>query len=230
MTPSAPDRGSKEPDPAPDEHDQSTTDEQDQNQPAGQQHQPRRSRARVWLLLAGVALLCYALDQGTKALALAKLQPYDPSPPSFLSGLVKFRLVFNSGAAFSFGTNSTIVFTVLAMAALVGCLVFVVPRVRTLAAGAVTGLALAGIAGNLTDRIFRAPGNLRGHVIDFIALPNFAVFNVADMCITATALLVILGSLRAGLAESRAAKQAAQGGDQDSESSASAAPPADGRS
>ena len=45
------------------------------------------------------------------------------------------------------------------------------------------GLLLAGVAGNLTDRLVREPGPLRGHVIDFFMLPNWPVFNVADICI-----------------------------------------------
>ncbi|MCW2846585.1 MAG: peptidase signal peptidase, partial [Marmoricola sp.] len=55
------------------------------------------------------------------------------------------------------------------------------------------GLLLAGVTGNLVDRIFRAPGPFRGHVVDFFALPNWPVFNVADICIdVAGALFVIL--------------------------------------
>ena len=50
---------------------------------------------------------------------------------------------------------------------------------------------LAGITGNLADRLFREPGPFRGHVVDFIQLPYFAIFNVADMFITAAAVLVI---------------------------------------
>ena len=54
------------------------------------------------------------------------------------------------------------------------------------------GLLLAGVAGNLTDRLFREPGPLRGHVIDFLMLPHWPVFNVADMCINVAAVLIIL--------------------------------------
>jgi signal peptidase II len=54
------------------------------------------------------------------------------------------------------------------------------------------GLLTAGVGGNLTDRIFRSPGVLRGHVVDFLELPYWPVFNVADMCITAAAVMVVV--------------------------------------
>jgi signal peptidase II len=57
---------------------------------------------------------------------------------------------------------------------------------------AVLGLALGGVLGNLTDRIFREPSVFNGHVIDWIELPNFPVFNVADMAIVAAALVSVL--------------------------------------
>ena len=59
------------------------------------------------------------------------------------------------------------------------------------------GWLLAGVAGNLTDRLFRAPGPFEGHVVDFIAVRGFAIFNVADMCITGAAGLLIFWSFRA---------------------------------
>ena len=57
------------------------------------------------------------------------------------------------------------------------------------------GMVLAGISGNLVDRIWRTPGPLRGHVVDFISLPHFAIFNVADVFITVTAVLAVVMSI-----------------------------------
>ena len=54
------------------------------------------------------------------------------------------------------------------------------------------GLLCAGVSGNLTDRLFRQPGVLRGHVVDFFQLPHFAIFNVADMCITSAAVMIMI--------------------------------------
>ena len=61
---------------------------------------------------------------------------------------------------------------------------------------AIVGLLLAGVAGNLTDRMFREPGPFRGHVIDFLMLPNWPVFNVADMCINVAAGLILIQAFR----------------------------------
>lgn len=141
------------------------------------------------MLVAVVAVLGYLIDLGTKTLALARLDPHDP--PVFLGGLLTLQLIFNPGAAFSMGEDFTLVLSLVAVAALVLVLARLVPRVRTTAWAVAVGLLLAGIAGNLTDRLFRPPGPLRGHVIDFLQLPHFAIFNVADMCITGAAALII---------------------------------------
>ena len=58
------------------------------------------------------------------------------------------------------------------------------------------GFLLAGVLGNLTDRVFRAPGFLRGHVVDFLQLPHWPVFNVADMCINVAAVVIIVQAVR----------------------------------
>ncbi|MGA4507133.1 signal peptidase II [Propionibacteriaceae bacterium G1746] len=156
----------------------------------------------VWGALVAVFVVGYAIDQVTKALAVRHLDPADP--PSYLGGLLTLRLIRNPGAAFSMGAAFTEVLSVLAIAALVFCAVWLAPRVRTVAQGAVLGLAMAGIAGNLTDRLLRAPGPLRGHVIDFFSVPNFAIFNVADICLTTAAGIVIIWSLLEGRREKAA--------------------------
>ena len=57
-------------------------------------------------------------------------------------------------------------------------------------------LVLGGALGNLVDRFFRSPGFLRGHVVDFVAVGWWPVFNVADSCVTIGAILLIVRSLR----------------------------------
>jgi len=58
------------------------------------------------------------------------------------------------------------------------------------------GMLLAGVMGNLADRIFRAPGPLSGHVVDFMALPHWPVFNVADVCINIAAIVIVIQAMR----------------------------------
>lgn len=140
--------------------------------------------------MIGVAAGGYLVDRLAKGWALATLDP--TNPVSLLGGLVHFRLVFNSGAAFSMGENLTVILSVFALMATVFVLTWVWPRVRTMSQAVTAGLLVAGITGNLTDRLIRPPGPLRGEVVDFIALPHFAIFNVADMCITFAAGLFIV--------------------------------------
>ncbi|MSS45819.1 signal peptidase II [Cutibacterium sp. WCA-380-WT-3A] len=148
-------------------------------------------RLRRWRLsMVVIAVLGYGLDQWTKAEAVAHLDPVDP--PRVLGGLVTLRLLRNPGAAFSMGSTATVVISLFAIAMLVAVCVWGVPRARHRWSIIACGMLLAGICGNLTDRIFRAPGPLRGHVVDFISLPHFAVFNVADIFITSTAVLVVV--------------------------------------
>ena len=58
-------------------------------------------------------------------------------------------------------------------------------------------LVLGGALGNLMDRIFRSPGFMRGHVVDFVAVGWWPVFNLADSCVTIGAILLVVRSLRA---------------------------------
>ena len=154
-------------------------------------------RRHGWLII--VCVVAYAVDLATKQLAIHLLQP--PTAYSILGGWVKFELYFNSGAAFSMGQRFTVVIACVGLLALVIIAVFVAPRADGRLENIVTGLFLAGIAGNVTDRLFRAPGPFHGHVVDFISLRYFAVFNVADMCITAAAttlvVLLLVTQLRA---------------------------------
>lgn len=144
------------------------------------------------LLAVGLWFVGLALDQITKFVALTRLSPgegIDVIPP-----VLYFDLYFNSGAAFGMGEDATVLFSVFAIVAALGCLFVALPRIRRIWHGIALGLLLAGITGNLYDRLFQPPGALHGHVIDFLRVPHFAVFNVADMCITIAAALIIVGS------------------------------------
>jgi signal peptidase II len=144
-------------------------------------------------LTFGIAIGVVLLDQLTKWLAVRYLEGQDPI--ELLGGLVTLTFLRNPGAAFSFGTGFTFVFTAIAL----GVSIFIVRKSRELGsigwAIALGGL-LGGAVGNLIDRVFRAPGLFQGHVVDFITFPNFAVFNLADSAIVCSSILMVLLALR----------------------------------
>ena len=152
------------------------------------------SRRTPALFAAGVALVGLGVDQASKRAVLETLSP--GQPVEIVGSLVRFNLIFNPGAAFSLGTSMTLALSIFAIVALLACVFIALSKVRTLSQALAVGLMMAGISGNLHDRIFRAPGPLLGHVVDFIQLHHFAIFTVADMCITSAAFLIILLSLR----------------------------------
>ena len=151
------------------------------------------SRPRIRALLFGSFALLYALDQVTKWLAVDRLTGRPDK--ELLGQVLVLHLTRNPGAAFSTGTSHTELFTVLAVAAVVVVL-WLSRRLRSRAWAVAFGLLLAGIIGNLTDRVFRAPGVLRGHVVDFLMLPHWPIFNVADMCINVAAALILVLAFR----------------------------------
>lgn len=160
---------------------------------ADTQSDPSPIRRRGVGLLVAVAVATLVIDLVTKIVAVATLS--DRSPVELLGGLLTLRLTRNSGAAFSLAEGYTVVFSTVAIV-----VVFVIARIaRRLASrgwAVALGLLLGGAMGNLTDRIFRAPGVLRGHVVDFLELPNWPVFNVADSAIVTAGCLMVLLALR----------------------------------
>ena len=109
--------------------------------------------------------------------------------------LLVLHLTRNPGAAFSTGTEYTVVLSCLAVVAV--CVVLYLSlRVRSVLWAVGLGLLLAGVSGNLTDRVLREPGPMRGHVIDFLMLPNWPVFNIADICINVAAGVILLQAFR----------------------------------
>jgi signal peptidase II len=151
---------------------------------------------RVGLMIAVLLIAAFAigLDQWTKNLAEANLDPSDPV--RILGGLVYLDLTWNSGAAFSLGTDYTWIFTTVASAVVVFLIVLSSRIVYPVWAIAI-GLVLGGAAGNLLDRYFREPGFPNGHVVDFISVlkPDaqaFPIFNVADSALCCGVVLIVL--------------------------------------
>lgn len=158
----------------------------------------RRKRAQA-LLLLGLAVVVFALDQLSKNWVVANLPEGETVP--VLGGFLQWHFVRNPGAAFSMATGATWVFTLLAVV-VVGVILWQVRRLGSRSWATFLALLLGGVLGNLTDRLTREPGFPEGHVIDFILTPwmwlgfNPAIYNVADMAIVVAMGLFILISLR----------------------------------
>ena len=149
---------------------------------------------RSALTLVAVAVMVIALDSATKEWATNALEGKDPI--RLLGGALFFSFTRNSGAAWSMGSNYTFVFPfiALAVAAWIG---WTARKLRSLPWAIALGLVLGGAMGNLADRVFRFPGGISGHVVDFISLfdahgQRFPIFNIADMSLFFGVCLAIL--------------------------------------
>ena len=149
---------------------------------------PKR-RIGLFVLVAATVLV---LDQVSKLLIVAHMA--DRPPIQLLGSLLTITYTRNSGAAFSLGTGFTLIFTAVAVAVAV-VIIRSARRLYSVAWAVALGALLGGALGNLTDRMLRAPGPGRGHVVDWIQLPHFAVFNLADSAITCSAVAMVLLSI-----------------------------------
>ena len=145
-----------------------------------------RPRSRtVWVVVALAGIV--ATDQLTKAWAVAALRH---GPRHVIGDFLVLDVARNGGSAFSRFQGYT---PVLAVVAIV-IAVFVARTLRSATdrwtlVGLV--LVLGGALGNLADRLARSPGFLRGHVVDFVAVGWWPLFNFADSCITVGAIVLI---------------------------------------
>jgi signal peptidase II len=146
------------------------------------------------VILGLVALCVYLVDQIAKLLVVAHL--YEGQQIQVLGQLLQFHFVKNAGAAFSIGTGSTWIFSIVGVGVL-GFVIWYAPRIRSMAWAVLFGLLLGGLLGNLTDRLFREPGFGVGHVVDFLQIPVLpAIFNLADVAIVSSMVLFLLLTLR----------------------------------
>ena len=150
-----------------------------------QRHIPAR-------LIWAPAWSIWLIDFASKQWAVSALSS---NPVEILGELLKLTLVRNSGAAFSFATGFAVVFALLSLAVVIG-VTYYSTRITSRGWQVTAGLLLGGVLGNLTDRIFREPGFLSGHVIDFIQIPYWPVFNIADSAIVVAAFLALSLTLR----------------------------------
>ncbi|MEU8230862.1 signal peptidase II [Actinoplanes sp. NPDC048967] len=149
---------------------------------------------RAVAVLAITALLAVVLDQVVKELSTKGLT--EGEPVRILGGLVYLSLLRNSGAAFSLGSGYTWVFPLVTIL-VIGWIGFMVRKLRSVPWAIALGLVLGGALGNLGDRLFRAPGPFQGHVVDMISVfgpygEHFAVFNIADSCLSVGVVLAVL--------------------------------------
>ncbi|WP_430779880.1 signal peptidase II [Actinoplanes sp. G11-F43] len=161
---------------------------------ADEQAAPRGFAPRAVAVLATTMLVAVAVDQWTKHLSTENLDPGEPV--RILGGLVYLSLLRNPGAAFSMGSDYTWIFPVITLV-VVGVIGWMATRLRSVPWGVSLGLVLGGAIGNLIDRLFRAPGPLHGHVVDMISVfgprgEYFAVFNIADSCLSVGVVLAVL--------------------------------------
>ncbi|MGW6426740.1 signal peptidase II [Nocardia sp. NPDC055053] len=139
-------------------------------------------------MLLIIAVVLFGLDLLTKCLAVAFIDPGESVP--IIGDFARFTLVRNPGAAFSMATGMTWLLTLIAAAVVVG-VIRIGRTLRSLWWAIGLGMVLGGALGNLVDRIFRYPGPLQGHVVDFVAVGWWPVFNVADSAIVCGAILLV---------------------------------------
>ncbi|MFI9241270.1 signal peptidase II [Streptomyces sp. NPDC053086] len=155
--------------------------------------QRQTGRGRRIAVLFAVAVFAYALDLISKLLVVSRLEGH--APIRLVGDLLELHAIRNPGAAFGFGAAFTIIFTLIAAAVIV-VIIRLARKLYSFPWAVALGLLLGGALGNLTDRIFRAPGVFEGEVVDFIAPKGFAVFNLADSAIVCGGVLIVLLSFR----------------------------------
>jgi signal peptidase II len=150
---------------------------------------PKRRRVGV---LVSTALIVLALDIISKVTVVAQLSGRSVR---LLGGFLTLLVSRNPGAAFSIGTSMTVVFSVIAVSVIV-VILRTSRRIRSVPWALTLGLLLGGATGNLADRIFRYPGLFRGYVVDWIDVPHWPVFNLADSAVVCGGILAVLLSMR----------------------------------
>lgn len=148
---------------------------------------------RRWRTLFSVAWAVWVLDLATKIWAVNNLS-YKSNIKVF-GEFFQLTFVRNSGAAFSFAAGATFFLSLFGLIVM-SAILYYSPQITSRGWAVVLGLVLGGILGNMVDRIFREPGVLRGHVIDWMQLPNWPVFNIADTAIVIAALISMVLTAR----------------------------------
>jgi signal peptidase II len=154
---------------------------------------PTDAPPRRTVSLAVTAAVVLIADIVSKVAVVATIAP--GQRVHVLGDLLEITETRNGGAAFSIGPGATILFTLVAVV-VAGVIVREARRMVSRGWAVTLGLLLGGALGNLVDRIFRTPGPLRGHVVDWIQLPHWPVFNIADSAIVVGGCLAVLLATR----------------------------------
>ncbi|MFF3952450.1 signal peptidase II [Streptomyces sp. NPDC001890] len=158
----------------------------------GGESAPARGRRKVAVLFV-VAVFAYLVDLISKMIVVAKLEHHEPI--QLIGDWLQLSAIRNAGAAFGIGEAFTVIFTFIAATVIV-VIARLARKLYSLPWAIALGLLLGGALGNLTDRIFRAPGVFEGAVVDFIAPAHFAVFNLADSAIVCGGILIVILSFK----------------------------------
>lgn len=151
-------------------------------------------RSRFLVIVLAVAIGVVVLDQLTKAWAVAELAPRVGESIEVLGTFLRFTYVENTGAAFGIGSAYTWVFSIIAVTVAV-VILRTARKLGSVPWAIALGGLLGGAVGNLIDRLTREPGIGQGFVVDFIALPYWPVFNIADIAVTTSAVAMVVLSL-----------------------------------
>jgi signal peptidase II len=141
------------------------------------------ARGARWGLAGLVVLLVLLVDQATKALVRGSI---DPGEQNEVVGPLSFVNVHNRGVAFGFLDGGGPIVLVVTLTALALLLAYFARHAERPLLWLPTGLVLGGALGNLIDRVHQ------GYVTDFIHVPHWPAFNVADMCITGGVVALVL--------------------------------------
>lgn len=143
------------------------------------------------LLLISIMIVIVLCDVLSKIFVVHTLEGHEP----IHLGFIDFIVLRNPGAAFSMATGSTWILTIIALA-LVAIILRVGRKLGSVLWAIAFGLVLGGALGNLGDRFFRSPGPFLGHVVDFISIGWWPVFNIADSAICCGVALIFIQVLR----------------------------------
>jgi signal peptidase II len=148
------------------------------------------SARRLFIIITS---LIFTLDLISKDWATNYLQ--FRAPVKVIGDFLQLTYGTNPGAGFSFATDATALLSSLKLCVAV-LIIYYMRKVTNRSWAIGLALLLGGVLGNLWDRVIRPPGFWRGEVVDWIALPNWPIFNIADSSIVVAGFLLTIFAMR----------------------------------